>query len=206
MTTFTAPAAFLADPPVDEVVGRMYGSDQEMQGYVANLTRVWAHCPDALGVLSAALRMAIEVSGLDVVERDLVVTAAASGLGDAYCSLAFGSKLARRVGPEVTAELVRGRDRGLSQHGRLLADWARRVADDPNSTTEAHVDALRAAGFDDRQIFGLTFFVALRVAFSTVNDALGAAPDAELVSRAPQQLDEAVAFGRRAADPEGPVA
>ncbi|GAA1478838.1 hypothetical protein GCM10009623_32840 [Nocardioides aestuarii] len=203
MTTFTTPAAFLEDPPVDDVVDRMYTSDLEVQGYVANLTRVWAHWPDALGVLSAALRMATELAELDAVERDLVVTAAASGLGDAYCSFAFGSKLAQRVGPDITADLVQGRDDALSAHGQTLADWARRVASDPNSTTTAHVEALRRAGFDERRIFGLTFFVALRVAFSTVNDALGAAPDAELLSRVPRALEDAVTFGRRPSVPEG---
>ncbi len=73
------------------------------------------------------------------------------------------------------------------------------MADDPNGTTTEQVRALREGGFDDRQIFGLTFFVALRVAFSTVNDALGATPDPELLDRIPEELDEAVTYGRRTA-------
>jgi len=202
MTTFPEPAGFLADPPVDEQVAKMFSSDLEVQGYVANLTRVWAHSPETLGVLSYALRLAIDLCGLDAVERNLVVTAAASSLGDAYCSYAFGSKLARSVGDEITAAVVRGDDGRLTQRGRLLASWARQVADAPNGTTAEQVDELRAGGFDDRQIFGLTFFVALRVAFSTVNDALGATPDSELLARAPDLLGEAVTFGRMPAERE----
>lgn len=193
---FPAPAGFLADPPVDEQVAKMYSSDLEGQGYVANLTRVWAHSPETLGVLSYALRLATDLCGLDPVERNLVVTAAASAIGDAYCSFAFGSKLAGSVGPEITASIVRGDDGRLTPRGRVLASWARQVAHDPNSTTADQVAELREAGFDDRQIFGLTFFVALRVAFSTVNDALGAAPDPELLTRAPEELGAAVTFGR----------
>jgi len=196
MTQFAEPAGFLADPPVDEQVERMFAADLEGQGYVANLTRVWAHSPDALGVLSYALRLATDLSGLDPIERNLVVTAAASALGDAYCSFAFGTKLAGRVGPDITAAIVRGDDGRLTERGRLLATWSRQVADDPNATTADQVRALRAAGFDDRQIFGLTFFVALRVAFSTVNDALGATPDPTLLSRAPAPLGDAITFGR----------
>ena len=41
-------ASFLQDPEVDEHVVRMYDGDLEGQGYVANLTRVWAHSPDSL--------------------------------------------------------------------------------------------------------------------------------------------------------------
>jgi alkylhydroperoxidase family enzyme len=201
MTTFPEPAGFLADPPLDDQVSRMYSSELEQQGYVANLTRVWAHSPDTLGVLSHALRLATDLCGLDQVERNLVVTAAASGLGDAYCSLAFGSKLARSIGAEITADIVRGDDGPLTQRGRLLAAWARQVARDPSTTTADQVAELRAAGFDDRQIFGLTFFVALRVAFSTVNDALGATPDRELLARVPELLAGAVTFGRLTASP-----
>jgi alkylhydroperoxidase family enzyme len=197
MNAFPAPAGFLADPPVDDLVDQMYASDLEGQGYVANLTRVWAQSPETLGVLSYALKLATDLSGLVPVERNLVVTAAASALGDAYCSLAFGSKLAASVGADITAAIVRGDDRRLTQRGRLLASWARQVADDPNGTTAEQVEALREGGFDDRQVFGLTFFVALRVAFSTVNDALGATPDPELLDRTPDQLEEAVTFGRR---------
>ena len=199
MTTFPEPAGFLADPPVDEQVGTMYSSDLELQGYVANLTRVWAHSPETLGVLSYALRLATDLCGLDPVERNLVVTAAASAFGDAYCSFAFGSKLAGSVGADITAAIVHGDDGRLTQRGRLLASWARQVADDPNGATAEQVEALREGGFDDRQIFGLTFYVALRVAFSTVNDALGATPDPELLARTPEQLDDAVTFGRRPA-------
>jgi alkylhydroperoxidase family enzyme len=196
MTTFAAPAGFLADPPVDDHVTAMYTSDLDGQGYVANLTRVWAHSPETLGVLSYALKLATELSGLDPVERNLVATASASALGDAYCSFAFGSKLAGAVGPDITAAIVRGDDGRLTERGRLLTSWARQVAGDPNGSTAEQVAALRAGGFDDRAIFGLTFFVALRGAFSTVNDALGAPPDTELMSRVPEQLEEAVDFGR----------
>jgi len=60
--------------------------------------------------------------------------------------------------------------------------WARTVTRDPNGTSAADVQALRDVGLEDGQIMAVTVFVALRIAFSTVNDALGAAPDAELVA------------------------
>jgi hypothetical protein len=129
MSTFPTPAGFLADPPVDDLVDSMYASDLDGQGYVANLTRVWAHSPETLRVLSHALELATDLSGLDPVERNLVVTAAASALGDAYCSFAFGSKLAGSVGADITAAIVLGDDAGSpSEAGCLLrgpAGWPR---------------------------------------------------------------------------------
>ena len=50
----------------------------------------------------------------------------------------------------------------------------------------------------DREIFEATPFVAFRVAFSTVNDALGAAPEHQLAATRARAGREAVAFGRPA--------
>jgi hypothetical protein len=58
------------------------------------------------------------------------------------------------------------------------------------------VQALRDAGFDDAQIFAITTFVALRLAFSTINDTLGARPDRQLRSATPEPVRSAVTFGR----------
>jgi alkylhydroperoxidase family enzyme len=79
-----------------------------------------------------------------------------------------------------------------------MAAWARKIVKDPNSTTPTDVQALRDAGLNDEQIFAITTFVALRVAFSTVNDALGAHPDAQLVADLPKEVVDAVTYGRPA--------
>ena len=70
------------------------------------------------------------------------------------------------------------------------------MARDPNGTQASDVQELRDAGYDDAQILSITFFIALRIAFSTVNDALGARPDRELGVRAPLSVRDAVTFGR----------
>jgi hypothetical protein len=70
------------------------------------------------------------------------------------------------------------------------------VARDPNATTAADVQILRGAGFSDVQIFAITVFVALRLAFSTVNDALGLPPDAALRRTVPADVLDAVTRGR----------
>lgn len=52
----------------------------------------------------------------------------------------------------------------VQDRGTGLARWAQAVSRDANATTVADVEGLRAAGFDDAQIFAITCFVALRVA------------------------------------------
>ena len=48
-------------------------------------------------------------------------------------------------GPDLAGDVLRGVDDELDERERLLAAWARRLAGDPNGTTPADVDALRAA-------------------------------------------------------------
>jgi hypothetical protein len=101
-------AGFLADPEVDDQVQRMYDSDRDLQGYVANLTRVWAYSPEALALLSYILKRATDAAGIDQGQRALLVTAAASTLGDSYCSLAWGRNLAASSGDDLAARVVAG--------------------------------------------------------------------------------------------------
>ena len=84
---------------------------------------------------------------------------------------------------------------------RALAAWARTVAEDPSGTRPMDLQPLREAGFDDRALYAVTLFVAMRLAFSTINSALGAGPDIELVTRAPLALRRAVDYGRAARSP-----
>jgi hypothetical protein len=77
-----------------------------------------------------------------------------------------------------------------------MAAWARPVTRDPNGTSATDVQELRDAGFSDADILAMTVYVALRVALSTVNDALGVRPDAEYQTLAPAPVRDAVTFGR----------
>ena len=94
------------------------------------------------------------------------------------------------------AGILRGVDDHLTPEERAMAQWARKVARDPNDTKPEDVQAMRDAGYSDAQIFGITAYVALRIAFSTVNDALGALPDSAFRSDAPEAVLAAVDYGR----------
>jgi alkylhydroperoxidase family enzyme len=104
--------------------------------------------------------------------------------------------LAERSTPRHRGRGAARRDDRLTDAERALAAWARAVARAPNGTTPSDVQQLRAAGFSDPQIFAITAFVALRLAFSTVNDALGLRPDAALRTTTPTVVRDAVTFGR----------
>ena len=189
-------AGWLDEPASTPETERLYAEDEADMGYVMNVSRLWAHLPAAHRDLFALLGQSARAGGLSVRQRGILVTACASTLGDSYCALAWGKKLAAEASAELAGGVLRGDDEALDPQERTLAAWARAVTRDPNGTTTSDVEALRAAGFDDGQIFAITLFVGLRLAFSTVNDALGAHPDAAVGSSAPDPVRAAVTFGR----------
>ena len=108
-----------------------------------------------------------------------------------------GSKLARLADAETAAQLIANEPApALSEREQALATWTRQLVEDPNATTGEDVTRLRAVGLGDKEIFEATTFVAFRLAFSTVNDALAAEPDMQLRDAAPGPTREAIRYGR----------
>lgn len=194
---------FLAVPVTTPEAQRVFDDDITDPGYVMNASRLWAYHPGVFTGLFDLINTISTAHGLDVRQRGILITACASTLGDSYCSLAWGSKLADNTDPQLASGVLRGDDDRLTRKEQSMAAWARKVAQDPNGTTETDVKALRDAGFNDADIFAITAFVALRVALSTVNDALGARPDAALRTSAPQAVLDAVTYGRPIDDDRG---
>jgi uncharacterized peroxidase-related enzyme len=193
--------SFLEEPPASPQAQELFDEDLADDGFVWNVTRLWAHQPETVKQLFELMSSAFRASGLSFRQRGILVTAAASALGDSYCSLAWGGKLATATDASLAAGVLSGGDAGLTDQEKAMAAWARTVARDPNATTQADIQALRDCGLDDGQIFAITAFVALRLAFSTINDSLGAQPDAELAQSLPREVREAVTYGRPAAQP-----
>jgi uncharacterized peroxidase-related enzyme len=192
-------AFFLAEPEESDASRRLFAANLEADGFVWNYTRLWSWRPELLEQF-VALRLGLMAASA-LTDRDfaVLVAATASSLGDSYCSFAWGEKLAKLSDGETAAAVLSGAQppEGLSEREAALADWARQVVRDPNGAGAADVERLRATGLDDRAIFDATLFVALRLAFSTVNDALGTTPDPQLVARVPEPVRRTVTWGRQ---------
>ena len=187
---------FLAAQAPDADAQRLFDDDVAELGYVMNVSRLWAYQPATLNHLFDLMgeTYATEVSTFR--QRGILVTACASTLGDAYCSLAWGTKLAAsptREQPQGSsgALMIASVPKSRRWRSGLARSCATRI-----DIGAADVQALRDAGYSDAQIFGMTVYIALRLAFSTINDALGARPDSAFRSSAPKAVLDAVDYGR----------
>ncbi|MET0863255.1 MAG: hypothetical protein ABWZ98_02865 [Nakamurella sp.] len=187
---------FLSAPPPSDKARAFYDEDRESQGYVDNLTRLWCWRPELMEQFFSLRRTLAGGSGLSAVDLAVLNVAAAAACHSAYCALAKGIQLARLTDVQQATQVVSGVNDGLDPRSAALSRWAHRVVAHPAETTAADVDQLRAVGLNDQQIFSATLEIALRQAFATVNDALGAEPDQQLADRAPAALRAAVNYGR----------
>lgn len=187
----------IEEPPPGEGRDAAYAADRDSDGYVWNVTRLWGWRADIYRNFEALRTSLMESSALTGRDWAVMVTAMASQLGDSYCSLAWGAKLAELTDAETAAHLIANEPApALSEREHALAAWTRRLVDDPNATTAEDVALLRDVGLGDKEIFEATAFVGFRLALSTVNDALGAEPDKQLMDAAPDPVREAVRYGR----------
>jgi uncharacterized peroxidase-related enzyme len=188
--------SFLEEPSGGPRVQAVHEESLASDGYVPNYVRTWCWRPDVLTAFADLRSALVGESSLSPGEVAVLVVATASTLGDSYCSLAWGERLAGIVGEEAASEVLNGEDRLLSGREAALAAWARQIVRDPNGTTADDVRRLRDVGFDEQEIFEATAWIGLRLGFSAVNDALGIRPDRELAERVPETVGATVTFGR----------
>ena len=186
---------FLPEPPASAAQADLYARDTAEDGYVSNSVRLWAWRPEVCNAFIETRKLL--APHLSMRERAVLVCATARAIDDAYCALAWGQQLAGQSDAATAAALLAGRDpEQLTPREKALATWARQVARAPNTTRAADVELLRSVGLSDQEIFDATVFIAFRLAFSTVNDALGARPDWQLAGDVPREVRAAVTYGR----------
>lgn len=98
---------FLGVPEPTPEAQRLFDEDVEELGYVMNASRLWAHQPGMREALFDLMHGAAAVPTLDVRQRGVLVAACASALGDSYCSLAWGRKLAAASDAETAGSVLR---------------------------------------------------------------------------------------------------
>lgn len=99
-------------------------------------SRLWAYQPGTFDGLFDLMREATSAHGLDIRQRGILVAACASSLGDSYCSLSWGSKLAEAADSQTASAVLRGDDDGLTTGERAMADWLERSYAIPTAPVE----------------------------------------------------------------------
>jgi len=139
--------------------------------------------------------------GQDFRRYELATIGAARALSSSYCLLAHREALLDDgFDPGALTEIAEtGSAAALSGADRAVLAFAAKVATEASAITREDVEALRAEGLSDREIFEVAATAAARCFFSKLLDAMGAQPDAGFRAL-PGDLRTALTPGRPIAD------
>jgi uncharacterized peroxidase-related enzyme len=179
-------------------VREIYAEEQADWGYVPDYARVFCYRPEVMarwGALLTEIRRPV-----DPRRMELATFAAAHETRHSPCSLAHGAALAKLIGKQAVIAIAEGReDEVLDPADAAVLRYARQIARDAAKVTQADIEALRAHGLGDDEIFDIAANAASRCFFTKLLDALGVDADSPLM-RLDAELRDALAVGRPISD------
>lgn len=166
-----------AEPGSDPHVAEMYADDLRNDGVVFGHTRAMAMNPEAHAAFEALIHAVLPSIGLRVYEA--ATLGAARAIGSPHCLLAHGRKALRAgiLDEQGLAAFAEGDDSAFDDAERAVIRYATLISTSPAAMTDADSQALRDAGFSDRQIVDITLAAAARNHFSRALQALAVPVD-----------------------------
>ena len=190
--------SFLKTQPENTATGeveKLYKETRDDLGYIPNFVKAFSHRPEVMASFNQFLASIRD--NMDLRRYELVTLAAAKEMKNSYCMLAHGSVVLREFhdAEELTKIANDPETAPLSEEDKAIMAFAAKVVRDASSTTEMDVEALRAHGLSDAEIFDITAAASARCFMSKVNDATGTLPD-ELYNSLDPALKDALTVGR----------
>jgi uncharacterized peroxidase-related enzyme len=147
----------------------------EKLGFVPNVLSAYAFDNAKLETFVAMYNdLMLAPSGLSKLEREIIAVAVSSQNRCYYCLVAHGAAVRAMSGDPALGELMAMNYRAarLSRRQRAMLDFAVRLTAEPWTVEEEHREALRRAGFSDRDIWDIAavagfFNMSNRVASAT---------------------------------------
>ncbi len=131
---------------------------EEKIGYVPNVLQAYAFDDAKLQAFSAFYNdLMLAPSGLSKLEREMIAVVVSSINRCFYCLTAHGAAVRQLSGDPVLGELLvmNYRAADLDARHRAMLDFAAKLTETPEKVVEADREALRAAGFNDRDIWDI---------------------------------------------------
>jgi len=160
---------------------------QEKLGMVPNVLRSYAVAPERLRAFIAMYNdLMLSESGLSKLEREMIATVVSSENKCFYCVVAHGAGVRELSGDPALGELmaINYRAAALSDRQRAMLDFAVKVTKTPAEVVESDRQALRDAGFDERDIMDIANVTAFFNMTNRASTSLDRMPNPEYHAKA----------------------
>lgn len=154
----------------------------EKLGYVPNVLTAYAHDDAKLQAFAAFYNdLMLAPSGLSKLEREMIAVAVSSVNRCYYCLTAHGQAVRQLSGDPVLGEMMvmNYRAAQLSARHRAMLDFSVKLTERPHEIDEEDRQALREAGFGERDIWDIGAVAAFYNMSNRIASAVDMRPNAE---------------------------
>jgi len=172
----------LTDDELDEPERKLFAKAAEVIGFVPNVFRTYAWRPERFRAWFAHFKTVMEgTPGLSAREREMISVAVSMANGCLYCLVAHGAALREASEDKVEADRITldYRRADLTGRERAMLDYAVKVTTDPGACGESDIEALRAVGFSDEDIWDVVEVAAMYNFTNRLAMATGMMPNRE---------------------------
>ncbi len=155
---------------------------QEKLGFVPNVLTSYAHDDAKLTAFAAFYNdLMLAPSGLSKLEREMIAVAVSSVNRCYYCLTAHGAAVRQLSGDPVLGELMvmNYRAADLSVRHRAMLDFSVKLTETPHLIGEEDREALRKAGFGERDIWDIGAVASFYNMSNRMASAVDMRPNAE---------------------------
>ena len=171
----TITALGLQEAAPTDAMAAYFRKCEEKLGFVPNVLKAYAFDMPKLEAFVAMYNdLMLAPSGLSKLEREMIAVAVSSQNRCYYCLVAHGAAVRQLSGDPVLGELMAMNFRAarLSKRERAMLEFAVKLTAEPWRVEDADREALRKAGFSDRDIWDIAavagfFNMTNRVASAT---------------------------------------
>jgi uncharacterized peroxidase-related enzyme len=160
---------------------------REKLGYVPNVLLAYGHDMAKLEAFAAFYNdLMLAPSGLSKLEREMIAVAVSSENKCFYCLTAHGAAVRQLSGDPVLGEqmVMNYRAAALDARQRAMLDFAVLMTNASFAIEEAHRQALRDAGFSDRDIWDIAAVASFFNMTNRMASAVDMRPNAEYHAQA----------------------
>ncbi len=161
-----SPASRFGEPAEAELpadIAEIYRANRAKIGFVPNVFRAYARRPEHFRAFMAYHDVLMKApGGLSRAEREAIVVAVSSENRCQYCMTAHGAALRILGKNPLLAEQIANnwRTAELSPRWRAMLEFASRVNEPGFAGTDAEIDAMRASGFSDDDVWDIAAIAA----------------------------------------------
>ncbi|WP_306153625.1 peroxidase-related enzyme [Roseovarius sp. MMSF_3281] len=173
--------------PLPEPTRKYFDVCQDKLGIIPNVLKAYAFDIDKLNAFTAMYNdLMLADSGLSKLEREMIAVVVSSINRCWYCQVAHGAAVRELSGtPELGEAMVMNwRAADLDSRQTAMLTFAEKITKSSAETTESDRQALRDAGFSDRDIWDIANVVGFFNMTNRVASATGMQPNADYHAQA----------------------